>query len=494
MYNLQGAGYNLLRNPDEFFETLGMKTSAQPSTQSSNLAPTKENQAKRAAQTQSKASSQPKKKKPGFESSFEAYESPYSKSPIYTPRYDWQNDQQERLRRFGINPTAHTEPTTPQTTSRTQNRNAYDSRVRAAYAARQQAEQDEPLITTLPNGEEVFTPKGEAAFLEGFESIYEDEPTTPQTTSRTQNRDAYDSRVRAAYAERERQIDFSDVSALNAELADIEAAENRDPNSAWYKRLVRAWESGDRKTYEQVEREMATRKERVKYILDSRNRTYEDDFMGQFGASYHNGDLEYEEAIALENPTFDNKQYAEGLRAARDEFRRNNAETLAYDAENPLVSQIIPENLPRLIDRVGEGLEYFDTGAVFGALDESARNMHYSRNRYNTPLPQTPGEAGTLGWDSKVAADYHQFTAPPGEENRNIKFVSLDGKREVIFDKDGQMVNAPEDIGTYNFANPRWRPVSHFFLDMLPWYLYGNSPDDSTTISERIRGRRDENS
>ena len=405
--------------------------------------------------------------------------------PDLTSGYDWQNDQQERLRRFGIKPTAHTAPTTPQTT-RTQNRNT--------YAARQQAEQDEPLITTLPNGEEVFTPKGEAAFLEGFESIYEDEPTTPQTTSRTQNRDAYDSRVRAAYAERERQIDFSDVSALNAELADIEAAENRDPNSAWYKRLVRAWESGDRKTYEQVEREMATRKERVKYILDSRNRTYEDDFMGQFGASYHNGDLEYEEAIALENPTFDNKQYAEGLRAARDEFRRNNAETLAYDAENPLVSQIIPENLPRLIDRVGEGLEYFDTGAVFGALDESARNMHYSRNRYNTPLPQTPGEAGTLGWDSKVAADYHQFTAPPGEENRNIKFVSLDGKREVIFDKDGQMVNAPEDIGTYNFANPRWRPVSHFFLDMLPWYLYGNSPDDSTTISERIRGRRDENS
>ena len=175
MYNLQGAGYNLLRNPDEFFETLGMKTSAQPSTQSSNLAPTKENQAKRAAQTQSKASSQPKKKKPGFESSFEAYESPYSKSPIYTPRYDWQNDQQERLRRFGIKPTAHTEPTTPQTTSRTQNRDAYDSRVLAAYAARQQVEQDEPLITTLPNGEEVFTPKGEAAFLEGFASIYEDD-------------------------------------------------------------------------------------------------------------------------------------------------------------------------------------------------------------------------------------------------------------------------------------------------------------------------------
>ncbi|MBQ9986531.1 MAG: hypothetical protein IJP38_09550 [Oscillospiraceae bacterium] len=418
MYSLQGAGYNLLRNPDEFLESLGMKTSAQPSTQNSSLAPTKENQAKRAAQTQSKASSQPKKKKPGFESSFEAYESPYSKSPIYTPRYDWQNDQQERLRRFGINPTAHTEP------------------------------------------------------------------TTPQTTSRTQNRDAYDSRVRAAYAERERQIDFSDVSALNAELADIEAAENRDPNSAWYKRLVRAWESGDRKTYEQVEREMATRKERVKYILDSRNRTYEDDFIGQFGASYHNGDLEYEEAIALENPTFDNKQNAEGLRAARDEIRRNNAETLAYDAENPLVSQIIPENLPRLIDRVGEGLEYFDTGAVFGALDESARNMHYSRNRYNVDLPENDDAARAIGWKTE-RANCHQFTAPDGE--RYTKYISPDGKREVIFNEDGQIVYAAEDQGSYNYANPNFW-VQHGLLDILPWIRYGNTPYDTTTPQQRIGG------
>ncbi len=56
--------------------------------------------------------------------------------PDLTSGYDWQNDQQERLRRFGIKPTAHTAPTTPQTT-RTQNRDAYDSRVRAAYAERE---------------------------------------------------------------------------------------------------------------------------------------------------------------------------------------------------------------------------------------------------------------------------------------------------------------------------------------------------------------------
>ena len=64
MYSLQGAGYDLLRNPDKFYETLGMKTPTQASNQSSSLAPTKENQAKRASQTQSKTSSRQRKRSP----------------------------------------------------------------------------------------------------------------------------------------------------------------------------------------------------------------------------------------------------------------------------------------------------------------------------------------------------------------------------------------------------------------------------------------------
>ena len=126
-------------------------------------------------------------------------------------------------------------------------------------------------------------------------------------------------------------------------------------------------------------------------------------------------------------------------------------------------------------------------------MDESARDMHYSRNRYNTPLPQTPGEAGTLEWNSGTPADYHKFTALPGEER--IKFISPDGHREVIFsEEDGTVIMVPEDMGTYNHAHPLRRPISHIFLDVLPWYLYGNSPEDSTTFSERIRGKRDEKS
>lgn len=30
--------------------------------------------------------------------------------------------------------------------------------------------------------------------------------------------------------------------------------------------------------------------------------------------------------------------------------------------------------------------------------------------------------------------------------------------------------------------------VGHFFKDMLPWYLWGNSPDDQTTVFDRITG------
>ncbi|MBQ9985617.1 MAG: hypothetical protein IJP38_04865, partial [Oscillospiraceae bacterium] len=143
MYSLQGAGYDLLRNPDKFYETLGMKTPTQASNQSSSLAPTKENQAKRASQTQSKTSSRSKKKKPGFESSFEAYESPYSKSPGSAAVYDWAKEHHERMQRLGV-------PTTSSP-------NAY---------------QNGDTFKIIKDGG--ATEKDYSDFFEGFESIYED--------------------------------------------------------------------------------------------------------------------------------------------------------------------------------------------------------------------------------------------------------------------------------------------------------------------------------
>ena len=92
-------------------------------------------------------------------------------------------------------------------------------------------------------------------------------------------------------------------------------------------------------------------------------------------------------------------------------------------------------------------------------------------------------------WNNKVSADYHQYSALPGE--KNIKYVDSTGRIEAIYDKNGNYVSDPRDIGTYNFMpsdgiNPfisknEW----HYKLDMLPWYEWGNSTEDTTTYDNR---------
>ena len=110
---------------------------------------------------------------------------------------------------------------------------------------------------------------------------------------------------------------------------------------------------------------------------------------------------------------------------------------------------------------------------------------HYERNRFmpDDNLPGTPEEAAALGWDGTVSAECHQFTSA---DRSNVKYVSPDGRSEVIFDHDGNPVTAPEDYGTYNFSDPRSDPLGHFARDVLPWILWGNTEEDSTDIQQRL--------
>lgn len=115
------------------------------------------------------------------------------------------------------------------------------------------------------------------------------------------------------------------------------------------------------------------------------------------------------------------------------------------------------------------------------------KDEHYNRNQYNIDLPENITAANEAGWDSGVAANAHQFSAVDGE---NVKFVDPDGKREVIFDSSGNMVTDPRDIGTYNFCPSGGfvGSAGHFVKDILPWIVWGNTPDDTTTVVERIMG------
>ena len=43
-------------------------------------------------------------------------------------------------------------------------------------------------------------------------------------------------------------------------------------------------------------------------------------------------------------------------------------------------------------------------------------------------------------------------------------------------------------MGTYNYYSAQTDKVGHFFYDMLPWYLWGNTPEEETTKLERMLG------
>ena len=98
-------------------------------------------------------------------------------------------------------------------------------------------------------------------------------------------------------------------------------------------------------------------------------------------------------------------------------------------------------------------------------------------------LPCDPDEAREMGWDNGVAASCHQFTS---KTRSNQKWVSPDGRYEVIFDPEGaKVIDADEDRGTYNFGDPSKDRMGHFVLDVIPWLIYGNSAADSTTFGQR---------
>ena len=140
------------------------------------------------------------------------------------------------------------------------------------------------------------------------------------------------------------------------------------------------------------------------------------------------------------------------------------------------------------------------TVAVVSTVAYVAQSHHYDKRKAkNTNLPKTPQEADDLNWKNSnpksninpngggPAADCHQYTSP---DKSNVKFVSPDGHREVIYNSTGNMVLDSRDIGTYNCfpSGTFFGSIGHFFFDMLPWYLFGNDDDDpGPLVNEIIR-------
>ena len=169
------------------------------------------------------------------------------------------------------------------------------------------------------------------------------------------------------------------------------------------------------------------------------------------------------------------------LHKLKEEFQKLKEEIRSDHTINPQVEKNI-----RVLSTILLVEEEYGAGVLHRANEIPSKDIHFSRNQ-NMPLeslPQSPTAAEESGWDGSVEAACHQFTSP---DRSNKKYVSPDGKSEVIFDKSGNIVTASEDYGTYNLCDSRQDPVGHFYQDVLPWLLWGNDETDSTNMRQRLK-------
>ena len=169
------------------------------------------------------------------------------------------------------------------------------------------------------------------------------------------------------------------------------------------------------------------------------------------------------------------------LHKLKEEFQKLKEEIRSDHTINPQVEKNI-----RVLSTILLVEEEYGAGVLHRANEIPSKDIHFSRNQ-NMPLeslPQSPTAAEESGWDGSVEAACHQFTSP---DRPNKKYVSPDGKSEVIFDRSGNIVTASEDYGTYNLCDSRQDPVGHFYQDVLPWLLWGNDETDSTNMRQRLK-------
>ena len=123
------------------------------------------------------------------------------------------------------------------------------------------------------------------------------------------------------------------------------------------------------------------------------------------------------------------------------------------------------------------------------------KEAHYARNIHNNTDIKTT-KMGLNYWFlvPQFGAACHQFSV----ENENNKWFEKKKEntkwtyknQELVFDNKGNLVTDPRDMGTYNFAPWSLSSKDHYIVDVLPWIIWGNSSDDTTTVSQRINAYR----
>ena len=98
-------------------------------------------------------------------------------------------------------------------------------------------------------------------------------------------------------------------------------------------------------------------------------------------------------------------------------------------------------------------------------------------------LPKSPEDAVKQGYE-KVPDSQNWYHRHNGEFD-NEKYINKKTGQEVIFDRYGNIVTSPENIGTFNYGTKPMHP-SHILFDVIPYYIWGNSVYDTIPFWQRV--------
>ena len=134
--------------------------------------------------------------------------------------------------------------------------------------------------------------------------------------------------------------------------------------------------------------------------------------------------------------------------------------------------------------------------AIIVAVNVPTKEEHYARNDNQKDIPQKPEDI--IDSDDWVLQDdsvnrYHRHrTGEQGDKAKdNKKYMTTDKKKEVIINfsdpLNPEIVTDPFNMGTYNFGT---NVITHAIKDVLPYWFWGNSPEDSGYVYlwDRILG------
>lgn len=147
--------------------------------------------------------------------------------------------------------------------------------------------------------------------------------------------------------------------------------------------------------------------------------------------------------------------------------------------------------LPELRAQLGTQAPFFLNQAAALTLIDQVREIHMLRQTVLRPGPEDMTQlilSGDFTLLTAAKSAFHQIG--PGNEH-NLKWVSADGLQEFVYryEEGGYVLltdaNDPVNVGTYNYASPD-DATAHLWLDVVPWILWGNGPNDTTTLKTRL--------